>query len=77
MTDALAARCERAVHVLGADGTFLSAGRASLFVLERIGYHPRLARGLGRQPWIWAVEGGYWIVARNRPLFSRFFFTRE
>ncbi len=77
MTDALAARCERAVHVLGADGTLLRAGRASLFILERIGFYPRLARLLSRPPLIWATEAGYWIVARNRPFFSRFLFTRE
>ena len=77
MTDDLAARCERAVHVLGADGALLSAGRASLFVLERIGWHPGLARALGVPPLVWGVELGYRIVAANRPLFSRFFFTEE
>jgi hypothetical protein len=76
MTDDLAARCARAVHVLGADGTRLAAGRASLFVLERIGF-PRLARLLGRRPLVWGVELGYRIVARHRPFFARFFFTRE
>jgi len=76
MTDALAARCERAVHVLGPEGTLLAAGRASLFVLQHAGY-PRLARLLAVPPLIWAVEVGYWIVARNRPFFSRFLFTRE
>lgn len=77
MTDALAARCERAVHVLGPDGTLLAAGRASLFVLERIGQWPRLARLLRVPPLVWPVELGYWIVARNRRFFARFFFTEE
>jgi hypothetical protein len=77
MTDALAARCERAVHVLGGDGRLLRAGRASLFVLERIGFHPRLVRLARVPPLLWAVELGYWIVARNRPFFARFFFPRE
>jgi hypothetical protein len=77
MTDALAARCARAVHVLGGDGTLLAAGRASLFVLERIGWHPRLAR-LGRvPPLVWLVELGYRIVARHRGVFSRLMFRRE
>ena len=76
MTDALAAECERAVHVLGPDGTRLRAGRASLFVLERTGF-PRLARVLRRPPLVWAVEAGYQVVARNRPFFARFLFRRE
>jgi hypothetical protein len=76
MTDALAARCARAVHVLGRDGTLLAGGRATLFILEKIGWHPRLARLGRRRPFVWAVELGYWIVARNRPLFSRFMFRQ-
>jgi hypothetical protein len=76
MTDALAAECERAVHVLAPDGTRLRAGRASLFVLERIGF-PRLARVLRVPPLVWAVEAGYQVVARNRPFFARFLFRRE
>ncbi len=77
MTDALAARCERAVHVLGPDGTLLAAGRASLFVLERIGCVPALARAGRRAPLVWLVELGYQVVARSRPFFARFLFTKE
>jgi hypothetical protein len=77
MTDALAARCARAVHVLAPDGTLLASGRASLFVLERVGWAPRLARAARRAQLVWLVELGYWIVARNRPLFARFLFTKE
>jgi hypothetical protein len=74
MTDALAARCARAVHVLGPDGTLLAGGRASLFVLDRIGWWPRLVRVLGVPPLVWAVEAGYRVVARHRPLFGRVLF---
>lgn len=76
MTDALAARCARAVHVLAPDGTLLGGGRASLFVLERVGL-PRLARLLRRPPLVWAVEAGYRVVARHRGSFARFLFRRE
>lgn len=76
MTDALAERCARALHVLAPDGTLLAGGRASLFVLERIGF-PRLARLLRRRPLVWAVEWGYRLVARNRGFFARFLFRRE
>jgi hypothetical protein len=75
MTDALAERCARAVHVLGPDGTLLAAGRASLFVLERIGF-PRLGRVLRVPPLVWGVEVGYQLVARHRPFFARFLFRR-
>lgn len=65
MTDELAQRCRTAVHVLTPDGSMLSAGRACLYVLERLGW-TTVAR-LGRlPPLIWAVELGYWLVARNR-----------
>jgi hypothetical protein len=59
------------VLVLTRDGLELRAGRASLFVLEEIGWHPALARLLQRRPWIWLVELGYRLVARNRVLASR------
>jgi hypothetical protein len=71
MTDELATRCARAVHVLAPDGMLLSGGRASLFVLERIGW-PRLGRVLARRPLVWLVEGGYRAVAANRGWLARF-----
>jgi predicted DCC family thiol-disulfide oxidoreductase YuxK len=76
MSDALAARCARAVHVLTPDGTLLAAGRASLFVLGRIGW-PRLARLLARRPLVWLVEAGYRVVARNRGFFAHFLFRGD
>jgi predicted DCC family thiol-disulfide oxidoreductase YuxK len=65
MTDELAARCARAMHVLAPDGTLYAGGRASLFVLGRLGW-PRLARVLGTPPLVWLVELGYRLVAANR-----------
>jgi predicted DCC family thiol-disulfide oxidoreductase YuxK len=70
MTPELAAACRTAVHVITADGRVLRAGRASLFVLGETG-HTALARLLGWPPFIWLVELGYLIVARNRSFFSR------
>ena len=61
------------MHVLRGDGEILRAGRASLYVLEGIGFR-RLAAVLRVPPLCWLVELGYWIVARNRRLFSRLFF---
>lgn len=71
MTDELAERCKRAVHVITPAGQTLAAGRASVCVLGLVGY-PRLARLACRPPFIWAVELGYWIVARNRRFLGRF-----
>ena len=73
MSAELATACARAVHVITPDGRILRAGRASLFVLDAVGWR-RLAGILGRRPFVWGVEIGYWIVARNRGLFSRVFF---
>jgi len=76
MTPELAAACGRAVHVIATDGRVLRAGRATLFILERLGWGP-VARVLALPPFCWGVEAVYWLVARNRALFSRFLFTRE
>ena len=76
MTPALRVACEKAVHVLTADGQVLRAGRASLFVLEQVGYRA-IARLLRLPPFVWAVELGYKLVAANRTFFSRFLFTKE
>ena len=73
MTDVLAKRCAKAIHVITPQGTILSAGRASLCILGLIGYL-RLATVLSFPPLLWFVELGYWIVARHRYFFSRFLF---
>ena len=63
MTDALAARCARAVHVITPEGEVLSGGRASLYALDRVGWR-RLAAVCARPPL-------RWLVARSRGLLSR------
>jgi len=77
MTPALREQARKAVQVMTADGRQLAAGRAMLFVLEEIDWHPRIVRLAGRRPFIWVVELGYWIVARNRSFFGRFLFRSE
>ena len=76
MSPELAAACERAVHVLTREGRLLRAGRATLYILERVGWG-LFARLLSLPPLVWLVEAVYWVVARNRDFFSRFLFTRE
>jgi len=76
MTPALYASCHQAVHVWCADGQVLRAGRACLYILRLLGYR-RLATVLSLPPCLWLVEWGYGLVARHRPLFSRWLFTKE
>lgn len=73
MDEELAAACSRAVHLRHPDGRLELAGRACLTVLELAGYR-RTARWLRQPPLVWGVELGYWIIARNRMLFSRLLF---
>lgn len=74
MTPELLAEAKRAVQVVAPDGSRLAAGRAALFVLEAVGWHPRLARLGRRPPFVWGVELGYRVVAAHRPFFARFLF---
>ena len=76
MTPALSRACDKAVHVITADGRMLRGGRASLFILECLGWGP-WARLLALPPFVWCVEAIYYLVARNRGFFSRFLFTGE
>lgn len=77
MTPELYEACKRAVHVITADGEILRAGRATLFILERLGWGYGVPRLLKLQPFISFVELGYAVVARNRSLFYRLLFRRE
>ena len=77
MTPTLRAQARRAIQVITADGQQLSAGRAILFVLEQIEWHPNAVRLAAQRPFIWLVELGYRIVANNRPFFGRFLFRSE
>jgi predicted DCC family thiol-disulfide oxidoreductase YuxK len=77
MTPALREQARKAVQVMTADGRQLSAGRAMLFILEEIDWHPRAVRLAARRPLVWVVELGYRIVARNRAFFGRFLFRSE
>ena len=77
MTDDLARRCEDAIHIVASDGRVVArAGRAALMMIEDLGW-PRFAALLRLRPFVWFVELGYKMVANHRPLFARFFFTRE
>jgi predicted DCC family thiol-disulfide oxidoreductase YuxK len=74
MTPALRSAAERGMQVVTQDGRIYANGRAVLFVLEMVGWHPRLMRLAARRPLVWLVDGGYRLVADHRNLFSRVFF---
>ena len=76
MTPELREASKRAVQVLTSDGRVLAAGRATLFVLREVGWHPRLVALASVPPFVWAVELGYRAVARNRGFFGRFLFRK-
>ena len=74
MSDALREACRRAVQVLTQDGQQLRAGRASAYILWKLGY--RIARLLMFPPLSWPTALGYLLVARNRPFFSKLMFRK-
>jgi predicted DCC family thiol-disulfide oxidoreductase YuxK len=77
MTPQLYQACQRAVHVIKTDGDILKAGRASLFVLEKIGYPRWFIRPFTWPPLVWFTELGYRIVANHRSFFGKFLFTGQ
>jgi predicted DCC family thiol-disulfide oxidoreductase YuxK len=77
MTPALREEAARAVQVIANAGHIVSGGRAVLFALEQVGWHPRLARIASHPPFIWLVSLGYRVVANNRQFFSRIFFRSQ
>ncbi len=70
LDDRLRRDAKRALQVVFADGRTLSAGRAALYVMERVGCR-RLARTLAHRPWIALVEAVYRFTARHRAGLSR------
>ncbi|MBK05100.1 MAG: hypothetical protein CL920_39600 [Deltaproteobacteria bacterium] len=75
MDDELRAACQRAVHVLFPDGKQLRAGRALLYILRTIGV-PILPVVAGWIPFVWLVEGLYWLIARYRGKLYKYIFRR-
>ena len=75
MTAELREACQKAVHVITAEDQVLRAGRATLFILERIGWK-RSARVMGWIPFAWGVEGTYRCVANHRGFFAKFLFRK-
>ncbi len=68
--------CSYALYVQTNSGERLRAGRATLFILDQLGF-VWTARILGLPPLVWAVEALYWLMARNRRLFGKFLFRKE
>lgn len=77
MSPELQQQARRALQVITRNGRRLSAGRAVLFVLEELDWHPTLVRLAQQQPFLWAVELGYGLVAHNRGLLARLLSRRR
>lgn len=73
MNPELRQACERALHVLTADGEILQGERALIFVYDQLGWSVATAP-FKVPPLSWAAAAGYRMVARNRSLFARFLF---
>lgn len=74
MTPKLYAESQKAMQVITRDGKQISGGRSVLYVLETMGWHPLMMRIASNPPFVWAIDVGYKIVARNRTLVSRLLF---
>lgn len=77
MTPALYTEAKTAMQVITREGKQISGGRSVLFVLRAVGWHPLLTRIASTLPFVWAVDAGYKVVARNRTLVSRLLLGRS
>lgn len=77
MTPELRREADRSMIVIAGDGRHFIGGRGVLYVLELVGWHPRLARLAAKPPFVWLVDAGYRLVASHRQFFSRFLFRRR
>ncbi|MEE9241086.1 MAG: DCC1-like thiol-disulfide oxidoreductase family protein [bacterium] len=69
MTGTFRARCGRSIQLFLPGRPVLSGGKAALAVLSLLGWRKTTAF-LAAPPLVWGVEAAYWIVSRNRKLFS-------
>lgn len=73
MDDAIYERCRSEMAVVTREGRVLFGADGILFVLEILGWG-WLGRILRVPPLVWPIRAGYWLVARNRGLISKWFF---
>ena len=79
MTPELRRACEGAVHVITKRGKVLRGAAAVVFLFQHIvpkplGFVPRI---LAQAPWIWPLDIGYELVARNRMRIGCFVLPNE
>jgi len=73
MTPEIFDGASRALYAVTRDGRILRGADAVFFAWRETG-GGFLAAVLGNPPLIWLMRAGYWLVARNRGLISRWFF---
>lgn len=77
MTTDLYEACRQAIHLISPTGEMMRAGRAALFIMEQLGYPSWAIELLRRPPFIGLIEWGYDLVAKNRTIAAKLFFTTE
>ena len=73
MTPEVYARCDKEMYVITSDGQALPGVKGFLFAMKETGAGSWVTL-LSYPPFIWIMQAGYWLVARNRGLISRLFF---
>ena len=73
MTDDAYKRAAREILVFTTDGRCLGGANAFLFFKQKTGWGA-IAAVLRIPPFIWLLQGGYWLIARNRGLISKLFY---
>lgn len=73
MTDAIYETCKSQMVVITSDGRQINGALGILFVLQELGWGG-FAKLLTYPPIVWPIKIGYWLVARNRGVISKWFF---
>ena len=68
MTPTLRETCQKALHVIRSNGDILRGGAAFLHVRKRLGL---------RSPSKPLVDAAYWLVSRNRGIFTNLLYRGE
>lgn len=72
MTDDIYRACQDNLHVVTADGRVFAGADAVFFVLRTTG--SKWVIPFSAPPLVWPMRWGYWLIARNRGLISKWFF---
>ncbi|MFC1491104.1 thiol-disulfide oxidoreductase DCC family protein [Nitrospinota bacterium] len=75
MTSVFRVRCQHSIQLISPERGVLSSGRAVLEMLSLLGWN-RIAAIFSASTFFWAIDAGYWFVARNRGILSWMLFRK-